>query len=297
MKKLIILLGPTGVGKTDLSIDIASYFSSPIISCDSRQFYKEMRIGTAVPSDEQLALCEHKFIQIKSIFDYYSAAEFEREALEEMDVLFKNNDTLVMTGGSMMYIDAICRGMDAMPTISEELRCSLNELFKEKGLEYIRQMLKEQDPTYYEEVDLQNHKRILHALEICKTAGVPYSSLRKNQAKKRDFNIVLVGLNRDREELYNRINMRVDIMMEEGLEEEARSLYQYRELNALNTVGYKEMFAYFDGEIDKEEAVRLIQRNSRHYARRQLIWFRRNDKIQWFNPDDKEAVLEYCIKG
>lgn len=292
-KTLVVLLGPTGVGKTDLSIAIAKHFDTSIISCDSRQIYKEMNIGTAVPEKEQLAAVPHFFIQTISVEEYYNSWQFEQQALEKTEELFREKKVVLMTGGSMMYIDAVCKGIDDIPTISPEVRNELMAKYESEGLESIRQMLKELDPVFYEVVDLGNAKRVLHAVEVCVMAGKPYSSLRTDTAKDRGFNIVKIGLMRDKEELYDRINQRVDKMLRDGLEEEARGLYHLHHLNALNTVGYKEFFDYFSGNTDYEEAVRLIKRNSRRYAKKQLSWFRRDQEIEWFHPNEKEAVLQY----
>ncbi|MEG2790859.1 MAG: tRNA (adenosine(37)-N6)-dimethylallyltransferase MiaA [Odoribacter sp.] len=293
MKTLIVLLGPTGVGKTELSIDIAKFYNTPILSCDSRQIYREMCIGTAVPSATQLAEVPHFFIQSISVEDYYNSWQFELQALEKIQELFEKREVVLMTGGSMLYIDAVCKGIDDVPTISPELRAELMDIYERKGLETIRAMLKELDPVFYEQVDLNNGKRVLHAVEVCRMAGVPYSSLRNNTPKERNFNIVRIGLKRDTEELYARINQRVDTMLEKGLEAEARTLWSKRNLNALNTVGYREFFDYFEGKTDYAEAVRLIKRNSRRYARKQLSWFRRDSAIQWFHPDDREEIMHY----
>lgn len=290
-KTLIVLLGPTGVGKTDLSIDIARHFDTSIISCDSRQIYKEMCIGTAAPSPAQLAAAPHFFIRTLSVKDYYNSWQFEVQALEKIYELFEKRDVVVMSGGSMMYIDAVCKGIDDIPTISPELRAELMAIYEKEGLEYIREMLKELDPVFYGQVDLNNAKRVLHAVEVCRMAGVPYSSLRKNQPKDRGFEIVRIGLTREKDELYNRINLRVDQMLAEGWEEEARGVWPSRKLNALNTVGYKELFDYFEGKTDYEEAVRLIKRNTRRYARKQLSWFRRDTDIRWFHPDDRGNIF------
>jgi len=293
-KTLLILLGPTGVGKTDLSIEIAKYYNTEIISCDSRQIYKEMRIGTAVPDQQTLETIPHHFIRSHSIHDYYNASKFEVEVLERLELLFQKKDVVLMTGGSMMYIDALCKGIDDLPEVDDELRQSLMARMEAEGIESLRNELKYHDPVYYNEVDLRNPKRILHALEICLMTGKPYSSFRINQTKKRPFQIIKLGLNRDREVLYNRINQRVDIMFSEGIEKEAIDLYPFRHLNSLNTVGYRELFDYFDGTITIEEAKERIKANSRKYARKQLTWFRRDPEIKWFTPDMKDEIIAYA---
>lgn len=293
MKTLVVILGPTGVGKTGLSIEIAKHFGTSIISCDSRQIYREMRIGTAVPDKEQLEAVSHYFIQTVSVMDYYNSWKYETEALEKIRELFEKNDVVVMCGGSMLYMDAVCKGIDDIPSIPSGLRKMLTEIYEKEGLESVRAMLKELDPVFYGQVDLNNGKRVLHAVEVCLAAGVPYSSLRTDSPKKREFCILRIGLNREREELYRRIDRRVDLMMEDGLEDEVRALFPLRHLNALNTVGYKELFDYFDGGIDRMEAVRLIKRNSRRYARKQLSWFRRDGDIRWFHPEQKADIFDY----
>ena len=292
-KTLVVLLGPTGVGKTDLSIDLAKSFGTSIVSCDSRQIYREMKIGTAVPSEQQLAAVPHFFIRTLSVNAYYNSWQFEQQALEKIHELHEKQKVVVMAGGSMMYIDAVCKGIDDIPTIDPALRQSLMNRYEEEGLESIRLQLKQLDPVFYEQVDLNNAKRVLHAVEVCLMAGVPYSSLRTNVAKDRGFRIIKIGLMREKEELYDRINRRVDQMLQNGLMEEARSLYPYREYNALNTVGYKEWFDFFDGKIDEAEAIRLIKRNSRRCAKKQLSWFRRDGEIRWFHPDEKNRILTY----
>jgi len=288
---LIVLLGPTGVGKTALSIKIANHFQTEIISCDSRQLFKEMQIGTAVPEDEILKQIPHHFIQSNSIFGNYNVARFETEVLERLQTLFALHPVVLMTGGSMLYIDVVCKGIDNLPDVDPELRATLMERMKEEGIERMRAELKFLDPVYYHEVDLRNPVRIVHALEICYTTGKPFSAQRTKSAKPRTFNILKIGLNRDRTELYNRINIRVDEMMAAGLEEEARSLYPYRELNTLNTVGYRELFDYFDGKNTLEEAIEKIKANSRKYARKQLTWFRKDQDIHWFHPDQEAEIL------
>ena len=292
-KSLIILLGPTGVGKTDLSIELAKYYNTEIISCDSRQIYKEMHIGTAVPDRKTLESIPHHFIQSNSIHDYYNASKFEIEVLEKLELLFQKKEVVLMTGGSMMYIDALCKGIDDLPEVDVELRQSLIKRIETEGIESLRNELRFHDPVYYSEVDLRNPKRILHALEICLMTGKPYSIFRTNQPRERHFNIIKLGLNRDREVLYNRINQRVDKMFDEGLEQEAKSLYQFRYLNALNTVGYREMFDFFDGKITIEEAKEKIKANSRKYARKQLTWFRHDPEITWFTPEMKDEIISF----
>lgn len=296
MKTLVVIVGATAVGKTSTSIAIAKYLKTEIISADSRQLFKEMYIGTAVPEQEELSIVPHHFIQNLSIQDYYSSYDYERDVLCLLEELFIKYDTVVLTGGSMLYVDAVCKGIDDIPTISTRIREKVEEDYKKHGLEYLQKQLQQLDPVFYEQVDLQNPKRLLHAVEVCLEAGKPYSSLRKNQIKERPFNIVKIGLDRDREELYARINSRVDIMIASGLEQEAKRLYPLKGLNALKTVGYKEWFGYFDGEYDREEAVRLLKRNSRHYAKRQLSWFRRDESIQWFHPNNVETINQYIEK-
>lgn len=291
-KYLVVLLGPTGVGKTDLSIFLAEHFSTSIVSSDSRQIYREMNIGTAVPEKEYLDKVKHYFIGTLSVNDYFNSWEFEKQAISTINSLHNSSDVVLLVGGSMMYIDAVCNGIDDIPTIDKSLRDDLQKKFEEEGLESIRMLLKKLDPVFYTQVDLKNAKRVLHAVEVCMMAGRPYSELRTKNKKERGFKIIKIGLNRDREELYDRINQRVDIMLNDGLVEEARSLYHLKHLNSLNTVGYKELFGHFDGEYDMEEAVRLIKRNSRRYAKRQLSWFNRDKEIMWFNPEDKEDILK-----
>ncbi|WP_294139368.1 tRNA (adenosine(37)-N6)-dimethylallyltransferase MiaA [uncultured Sanguibacteroides sp.] len=296
-KTLLVILGPTGVGKTDLSIELATYFETAIISCDSRQLFKEMHIGTAVPEREQLTAVPHFFVQSVSVKDYFNCWEFEQQALCRITELFREKDVVVMAGGSMMYIDAVCQGIDEIPDVDPEVRQSVMQMYQEKGLEFMRLLLKRLDPVFYGVVDLKNAKRVMHAVEICLTTGKPYSSLRTGIRKERDFSIIKIGLNRDKDELYARINARVDEMFRQGLEEEARSLYPLRHLNALNTVGYKELFDFFDGKTDREEAVRLIKRNTRHYAKKQLSWFRRDSTITWFHPSQKQEILEFLRRS
>jgi len=292
-KTLIILLGPTGIGKTELSIDIASYFSTEIISCDSRQIYREMTIGTAVPDVQTLETIPHHFICSHSIHDQYNARKFETEVLETLETLFQTRDIVLMTGGSMLYIDALCKGLDDFPDVDPELRKQLMNRLESEGITQLQNELFELDPTYYCEVDLQNPKRVLHALEICLMTGLPYSELRTNQSRIRPFKIIKVGLNCEREVLYERINKRVDKMFEQGLEQEADRLQSFSHLNSLNTVGYRELFEYFKGAITLEQAKAKIKANSRKYARKQLTWFRRDPEITWFTPVMKEEIITF----
>lgn len=284
-KKLIIIVGPTAVGKTEYSLQMAEKLHTEILSCDSRQMFREMKIGTAAPTDEELKRVPHHFIGNLSIHDYYSCGKYELDALAKCDELFKHHDTLIMTGGSMLYIDAICKGIDDIPNIDEELRASLWNTFETEGLEPLKAQLKLLDPDYYNIVDQKNGKRIIHALEICLQTGRSYSSIRKNENKERPFEIQKIGIIRPREELYQRINLRVEKMFDDGLEEEARVLYPYKGLNALNTVGYKELFEYFDGKWTLEYAKQMIQQNTRHYAKKQLSWFKRDLEIQWIDAN------------
>ncbi len=283
MKKLIVLLGPTGVGKTALSLELAQRYSCPIISSDSRQIYKGIEIGTAAPTAEEQALVKHYFIGIKELTEEYSAGQYELDALELINELFKTHDTLLLTGGSMMYIDAVCNGIDDIPTVSKEAREEAQKIYENEGLEGLTDKLKELDPIHYDKVDLKNYRRVMHAVEVCLFTGKPYSSFLSGKKKERNFVIEKIGLERPREILYERINKRVDIMIEDGLEEEARKVYHLKHLNSLNTVGFKEMFSYFDGEITRERAIELIKQNSRHYAKRQMTWFRRDKDINWIN--------------
>ncbi|MCB2196801.1 MAG: tRNA (adenosine(37)-N6)-dimethylallyltransferase MiaA [Bacteroidetes bacterium] len=293
MNSLIVILGPTGIGKTDLSIDIAKAFNTEIISSDSRQVYKELKIGTAVPTNEQLKKVKHHFIGNKSIYDYYNASMFEYEVLDTLNELFQKKEHVVMTGGSGMYINAVCDGIDELPTIDQKLREDLIRKYEEEGIESLRLQLKILDPVSYEKIDLKNPKRILKALEVSIQTGKPYSSFLTQPKKQREFNIIKIGLQRDREELYERINIRVDQMVEEGLIEEAGRYCKDRHLNSLNTVGYKELFEYFDGKITQEKAIELIKRNSRHYAKRQISWFSRDKDIVWFHPEKKDEIISY----
>jgi tRNA dimethylallyltransferase len=290
-KWLIVLPGPTGIGKTQLAVELAQAIPTEILSADSRQFYREMKIGTACPSPEQLYAVRHHLIGNISIHDYYNVSMFEIDALAILEKLFQTYSKVILTGGSGLYIDAICHGIDDLPSADQDIRKQLQQEYKNKGLEWLRQELLRLDPEHYNKVDIHNPKRILKALEVCYLTGKPYSSFLTQPKKKRDFSILKIGLNMDRELLYERINLRVDRMMQDGLAEEARSLLPFRNLNALNTVGYKELFDYFNEKISLEKAVELIKRNSRHYAKRQLTWFARDKEIRWFSPDEKEQIL------
>lgn len=293
MKTLITIVGPTGIGKTDMGVFLAKKLTTEIISADSRQFYRELKIGTAAPSKEELSAAKHHFIGNLSIHDYYNASSFEFEVIDLLKDLFKTKDNVLMVGGSGMYVDAVCRGIDDLPTIDAEIRATLEQQFRNEGIESLRFDLKRLDPEYYSEVDLKNHKRILKGLEICMMTGKTYTSFRKSIKKKRDFEIIKIGLTMPRDKLYERIENRVDLMFEQGLLDEAKGLHQHRHLNALNTVGYKELFGYFSGDYDITKAIELIKRNSRRYAKRQLSWFKRDSEINWFNKDDKEDIWEF----
>lgn len=290
---LIVLLGPTGVGKTDISIDIARHLGSEIISADSRQFYKEMRIGTAVPSKEQLSEIRHHFIGFISVMEYYSSSLFERDVLSLLPGLFKDRNIVLMTGGSGMYIDSVCEGIDDIPDIDPAIREKINIKYEKEGIEGLRIALKLLDPVHYGKVDLKNHKRIIRALEICESTGRPYSSFLTRQKRERDFEVIKIGLRRSREDLYSRINRRVDQMIADGLEEEARGLYEMRHLNALNSVGYKEFFDYFEGSSSKETAIELIKRNTRRFSKRQMTWWGKDKAITWFDAGNLQGISDY----
>ena len=291
MKRLLVLLGPTGVGKTEWSIRTAERIGSPIVSADSRQLYKGMTIGTAAPTSEQLVRVPHHMVDFLSPTDYYSASDYEHEAISLIEKLHHEHDTVILTGGSMMYIDAVCKGIDLMPTIDQKLRTDIYNQYEEEGLDSIRQKLKILDPIFYNQVDLRNPKRVIHALEVCLMTGKPYSSFRTHSIKKRPFEIIKIGFNRPREDLYSRINMRVDEMIAEGLVEEAKQFYQYKHLNSLNTVGYKEIFEYFDDKCSLEYAIDKIKQHSRNYARKQLTWFNRDKDIEWIDLSDNSIDI------
>ena len=297
MSTLLVLLGPTGVGKTALSIEMAQRLGSPIISADSRQLYKNLVIGTAAPDLNQLAQVKHYMVGTLELADYYSASQYEEEVMSLLHELFKKHPTIVLTGGSMMYIDAVCKGIDEIPTVTPEIRQAVWEHYEKEGLLPLLEELKEKDPVHYEEVDRMNYKRVIHAVEICRMTNQTYSSFRTRQIKKRPFQIIKIGLTRPREELYARINERVDRMMKDGLLDEARKLYPFRQYNALNTVGYKELFLYLEGVWSLELAVEKIKRNTRVYARKQITWFKRDTEIHWFHPDDKEAIHQLTMNN
>jgi len=292
-KYLIIVAGPTAIGKTDLAIHLARHFNTEIINTDSRQIYHEMIIGTAVPSPEQQAKVKHYFVSHKSIQDYYNASLFELEAIELLDRLFIKYDTIVMAGGSGLYIDAVCKGIDDIPTVDPQVRDRIHQEYLSVGLTGIRLKLRKTDPDYYNKVDLNNPKRILKALEITEMTGRPYSSFLTGRRKHRNFSVLKTGLDMPRQELHDRINTRVDKMMLQGLLQEAESLCQFRQLNALNTVGYKELFDFLEGKCSLEEAVDLIKGHTRQYARRQLTWFRKDKDIQWFRPHEIDSIITY----
>ena len=274
-------------------MDIAKHFNIPIINADSRQIYRELKIGTARPSNKQMSEVKHYFVGTLGMDDYYSASLYEQQVLKLLDELFKTSDYALLSGGSMMYIDAVCNGIDDIPTVDDETRNTLKKRLLMEGLGSLCEELRQRDPEYYEIVDKQNPRRVVHALEICVMTGKPYSSFRKQEKKARPFRIIKIGLTRPREELYKRINRRVDKMMKDGLLEEAQQMYPKRELNALNTVGYKEMFEYMKGKWTLHEAVERIKGNTRRYARKQLTWYKKDEQIRWFHPDDKEKIISY----
>ena len=292
-KTLIVIVGPTGSGKTDLSIRVAEHYACPIISTDSRQFYRGIPIGTAQPDNEQLERVEHHFIASHELTDDFNCGAYEVAALKRLKELFYKHDTVVAVGGSGLYVKALCEGMDDLPEVEPALRQQLSDRLKREGLEALAEQLRELDPTFYEVVDRKNPARVLRALEGCIATGKPYSALRTGVKRERPFNIVKIGVTMERAVLYERIDRRVDIMVEAGLEQEARKVYPLRHLNSLQTVGYREMFDYFDGSISRDEAIELIKRNSRRYAKRQLTWFGRDGEIEWFLPSETEKIVEY----
>lgn len=312
MNSLIVITGPTGVGKTELCLQIAEHYGIDIINADSRQIFAEIPLGTAAPTAEQMQRVRHYFVGTHHIGDYYSASSYEQDVLKLLRKLAEvegqrskdegqgehpspnnHHPIALLSGGSMMYIDAVCNGIDDIPNIREDIRNEMKRRLEDEGLDTLLGELSRLDPEHYAIVDRKNPRRILHALEICHQTGRTYTSFRTGEKRKRPFNIIKIGLNRDRDELYERINMRVLDMMEQGLEQEARAMLPHRELNALNTVGYKEMFQYFDGAIPLEEAIRQIQSNSRRYARKQLTWYKRDAEIMWFNPENVNEITNY----
>ena len=292
---LVVITGPTGVGKSDTAVWLARELNAEIISADSRQLYRDIPIGTAAPTAEQMAEVKHHFVGTLSLEEYYSAAQFEDDVMQLLPQLFARSPYVVMCGGSMMYVDAVCKGIDNIPTISDEIRREVVERFERDGAEAMREELRRLDPIYYNQVDLKNHKRVIHAVEICLQAGRPYSELRTNSVKQRPFRIVKIGLNLPREQLFDRINRRVEKMIEAGLVDEARRFYPQRHLNSLNTVGYKELYAWMDGTMDYDTAVARIQKNTRVYAKKQLTWYAKDTDMHWFAPSDHQEILKLVM--
>lgn len=288
---LICIVGPTAVGKTNVAIRLAKSLSAEILSCDSRQFFKEMSIGTAKPTRDEMDGVYHHFIDSHSIHDSYSVGDFERDCLNKLDTIFENTTVAIMVGGSGLYVKAVCEGLDHFPSIDSSIRKRLNAKFEEEGITPLQQKLKELDPNCYSKIDLQNNQRVIRALEVCIGTNQPYSSFLKNKQTDRPFNILKIGINMERETLFNRINLRVDQMMEMGLLKEAKKLHPFKKINSLQTVGYQELFDHFEGKTSLEEAVELIKRNSRRYAKRQLTWFRKDNNTSWHSPDDVENIL------
>jgi tRNA dimethylallyltransferase len=294
MKYLITIVGPTAIGKTSLSIALAQHFKCDIISCDSRQFFKEMQIGTAVPTSEELAAAQHHFIQNKSIFEHYTVGDFEKEAIAKLDELFLTNDYAVMVGGSGLYVDAVLKGFDDFPEIDASVREEVTSNYEKSGIKYLQTELEKRDPNYFEVVAKENPQRMMRALEVCIGTGKPYSSFLNQKKNTRNFTPILVGLEAERSVIYDRINQRVDIMMEEGLLAEAKELFPHKNLNALQTVGYRELFSYFEGEISLQFAIEEIKKNTRRFAKRQLTWFKRNENTKWFNYlTDRKNIIEF----
>lgn len=285
-KHLITVVGPTAIGKTRLGILLAEHFDTEVLSADSRQFFREMKIGTAVPTEEELARARHHFIQSRSVFEDYNVGAFEQDAMELLEEKFRTRDVMVMVGGSGLYVDAVLNGLDEFPEVDPSIRAKLIELLDREGLEPLQEKLRKLDPESFQRIDIQNRQRVIRALEIREGTGKPFSSFWRNQRKERSFRSIKIGLRADRKLIYQRINERVDQMMEEGLLEEARNLYPHRELNALQTVGYKELFAHFDGDLTLEEAVSEIKKNTRRFAKRQGTWFRKDEDITWFDHDE-----------
>ena len=293
MPRLIVIIGPTAVGKTQISLNIAETFRCPIINADSRQIYRDIPIGTAAPTAEEQKRVKHFFVGQLALDEYYSAAQYEADVMKLLPQLFQTHDNIVLTGGSMLYIDAVCKGLDNVPTVDKETRLKLKQKLQEEGLEKLVQELRLLDPAYYEACDKKNPKRVVHALEICYMTGKPFSSFHRNESKKRQFDIVKLGLQRKREDLFNRINSRVDVMMKQGWLDEARKVITYRHCNALNTVGYKELFKYLDNEWELNFALEKIRRNTRVYAKKQMTWFKRDQEVRWFHPDEEKKMLNF----
>lgn len=293
MKTLFVIVGPTGVGKTSLCVKIAEKLNTIIINADSRQIFKEIPVGTAAPTKDERKLIKHFFVGNLHINEYYNASMYENDVLRLLNVLFKYKDNVILSGGSMMYIDAVCKGIDDIPSVDDTIRKTIQERFNNEGIEKISEELAKLDPEYFDIVDRKNPKRVIHALEICLSTGKTYTSFRKNTIKERPFRIIKIGLNRERQELYNRIDLRVEQMINDGLIQEALNVYQYRHLNALNTVGYKEMFEYLDGLSTLENTIFRIKCNTHKYCRKQLTWFKRDKDIHWFSPDNVEEIINY----
>lgn len=290
---LLLVVGPTAVGKTDLCINLAKKFETEIVSCDSRQFYREMNLGTAKPTAGELSQVPHHFINSLSIDEEYDVRKFERDSLVLLDGLFKKHQVVIMTGGSGLFADAVVNGLDEMPTVSPEIRQRIVEEYTEKGLDFLQKEVEQNDPEYYEKVDQKNPQRLMRALEIWRGTGEKFSSFRVKTKKERPFQVIKIGLERDREELYARIDLRMDQMIAAGLFDEAAGLFGKRQLNALQTVGYTEIFGYLEGKYDKEEAIRLLKRNSRRYAKRQMTWFKKDTSIRWFSPENQEQIIAF----
>lgn len=293
MKTLFVIVGPTGVGKTSLCLKVAEHLNTVIINADSRQVFKEIPVGTAAPTKDERKSIRHFFVGNLHINEYYNASKYEQDVLKLLNILFKYKDNVIMSGGSMMYVDAVCKGIDDIPSVNDNIRKALQERFDKEGLSGISKELALLDPDYYAIVDKNNHKRIIHALEICLSTGKPYSSFRKNTTKERPFRIIKIGLNMDRQRLYERIDLRVEQMIHDGLIQEALNVYEYKDLNALNTVGYKETFEYLDGLCTLDNAIFRIKSNTHKYCRKQLTWFRRDPNIHWFSPDNIEEIINY----
>lgn len=291
MKHLIVVVGPTAVGKTALSVKLAKYFSTEVLSADSRQFYKEMEIGTAKPTSEEMDGIPHHFVDCRSIHEPYDVGQFELEALITLEELYQQLDVVIMTGGSGLFVDAVCRGFDELPKPGEEVRAAVTELYEKEGIMALQKELQMSDPEYHAIVDLQNPQRLMRALEVCRATGLKFSDLRKGAKADRPFEVIKVGLNTEREILYERINFRMDLMIEAGLFEEAERLAPHKTLNALQTVGYREIYGFLEGEYDRDEAIRLLKRNSRRYAKRQLTWFKRDQQTAWFAPNEVPEII------